>query len=404
MLSAELRTGRLHRATARLRKLSKCFWLIGATLVLVLLFSRQTARAQTDITKVCPSTGIEDRAGTFTPGGIILTTFDKSAIWVYNIDSGRRYPLPDTAPCGSNCNLSPDKTWITFFNDPTNTFNIMHLDGTGRALVSLNAAEVRWWNPTTYLIWTPAKQVYLQTIGTDEREYLDAHNVISVQPGGRYGLQVTPKDDFFERSLVNLQLRGLQGVSDNPVDLGADKAYFDAQSWSPDGQWLAYVAPVRMDGGQVSSEIFAIQPGDDAPTQWTHLTAAYGAERINGVAVGELSWSPDGKRIAFWMTPITGADVTANLGQAVIHILDVGTGAVTAYCGYSTSNQTPNPPRLVWSPDGTTLAFGGDVPGDSSGYHLLAMDVSSGAITSLSVGIVPVFGSPDVVAWGRLPG
>src|SRR4051812_447531 len=97
-------------------KVPKYVWLMMVTLAFALLFSRQTALAQAGITKVCPSTGIQDRGASFTPGGIILTAFDKSAIWVYNIDSGRRYPLPETAPCASNCNLSPDKTSITFFN------------------------------------------------------------------------------------------------------------------------------------------------------------------------------------------------------------------------------------------------------------------------------------------------
>ena len=377
-----------------------------AAVALALMLSAQAAQAQATITQVCPTSGVQARGASFEPGGIILTSFDKSAIWVYNIDNGRRYPLPDTAPCGSNCHLSPDAQWITFFNDPTNTFNIMRLDGTQRALVAENAAEVRWWNPSTYLIWTPGKQVYLQTIGSSDREYLDAQSVISVQPGGRYGVQVVPKEDSFERLLVNLELRGLQGVSDNPVDLGADESYFNAQSWSPDGQWLAFVAPVSAGEGEneVGGEIFAIRPGESAPTRWTHLTETYGAERINGVAVGELSWSPDGTRIAFWVSEITGADVTANVGSAMIHILDVTSGAIRAYCGFATTEQTPNPPRLAWSPDGTHLAFGGAIPDDASGYHLLAMDVGSGALTSLSVGLVPVFGSPDVVAWGNTPG
>lgn len=378
-------------------------WLLIAVLGVVLLFSGQITHAYDNITKVCPTTGIQPRATDFQPGGIILTSFDKSAIWVYNIDNGRRYPLPDTAPCSSNCHLSPDATWLTFFNDPTNTFNIMHVDGTQRSLVSENAAEVEWWDANTYLVWTPAKQAYLIPIAGGDREYLNVDSVISVQPGGRYGLEVQPKDDFFERWLVNLQLRGLDGISDDPVDLGADKAYFDAQSWSPDGKWLGYVAPVAVGSNQVGGEILGIKPGDTSPTQWTHLTSIYGAERINGVAVSDLSWSPDSSRIAFWVTEITGPDFTSNLGSSVIHILDVNTGELKVYCGFSTTEQTPNPPRLVWSPDSTYLAFGGAVPGDNKGYHLLAMDTASGAITSLTQGIYPVFGSPYVVAWGNQP-
>ena len=354
-----------------------------------------------NFSEVCPTTGITEVPAGFEPGGIILTAFDKTAIWVYNIDNGRRYPLPDTAPCGRNCHLSPDATWLTYFNDPTNTFNIMRLDGTQRALVAENAAEVAWWDDSTYLVWTPGKEAYLQAIGSEEREYLDVSGVASIQPGGRYGLVIEPHEDGFERSLVNLETRGTE-AEDEGVDLGTDTAYFNARAWAWDGSWLAYVSPMSVGDG-TGSEIFGIRPGDAEPTQWTRLSERYGAARINGVSVGELSWSPDSTQIAFWVTEITGGDATANLGNAAIHILDVNTGEVKAYCGYATSEQTPNPPRLVWSPDGTHVAFGGAVPNDARGYQLLVMDTATGEITSLSIGIVAALGSPDVIAWGNLP-
>lgn len=375
--------------------------IVIAVLCLVLVFSRQTARAGDRITNVCPGVGLQIHSGAFEPGGIILTTFDKNAIWAYNVDNGRRYPLPDTAPCGRNCHLSPDATWLTYFNDPTNTFNRMRLDGSERTLVVENAAEVSWWDASTYLIWTPGKQAYLQPVDSDEREYLNTAAVTSIQPGGRYGVLLEATTNGFRRWLVNLE--PFQAAND--VDLGADRAYFNAQAWSPDGQRLAYVAPVAVDSDntRVGGEIFAIHPGDTAPTRLTNLTFHYGAERINGVAVGELSWSPDGTRIAFWVTTITGVDETVNLGRAVVHILDVQSGEIKAYCAYSTDEQTPNPSRLVWSPDGTYLAFAGAIPNDNSGYHLLALHVETGVLTSLSVGVVAALGSPDVIAWGRLP-
>lgn len=358
-----------------------------------------TAQESTGVTNICPSTGVTEVASGFQPGGIILTAFDKTAIWVFNVDNGRRYPLPDTAPCGRNCHLSPDAAWLTYFNDPTNTFNIMRLDGTQRALVAENAAEVEWWNATTYLVWTPAKRAYLQAIGSDEREYLDVDGVSSIQPGGHYGVAVEPKDDGFESLLINLETRGTE--ASNPVLLGTDQAYFNARAWSSDGAWLAFVAPVTA-GERTSGELFGIRSGDAAPTRWTHLSEIYGAARINGVSVGELSWSPDDTRIAFWVTEITGADPTANVGNATIHIFNVATGEVSAYCAFTTPEQTPNPPRLVWSPDGTHLAFGGALPDDERGYQLLALDTASGALTSLSIGVVPALGSPDVIAWGSV--
>jgi hypothetical protein len=73
------------------------------------------------------------------------------------------------------------------------------------------------------------------------------------------------------------------------------------------------------------------------------------------------------------------------------------------YCGYSTTEHTPNPPRLIWSPDSTHLAFGGNVPADDKGYLLLALDTTTGIFTELSNGLFPALGTADPVAWGLRP-
>ena len=373
-------------------------------IVFILLFSA-SAHGQEALRQVCPTAAIEPVAANYNPDGIILTSFDRTAMWVYDIDSGRRYPLPETAPCSGNCRLSPDGRWITYFNNTINTFNKMHLDGTGRALVSEYASDVDWWADGTYLIWTPGHRAYLQAEGSTEREYLDVTGVISVQPGGHWGLLVEQNGVGFDRALIDLSLRNLVGVSDGRVELGEDFRYFNAQAWSPDGHWLAYVKPTVDDNETViANEIYAIAPGDHAPTQWTDLTSVYGAARINGLAVGELSWSPDSSHLAFWVAELTGADPEATVGNAVIHILDVNNGDLAVYCGYATTEHTPNPPRLVWSPDSTHIAFAGNVPGDERGYLLLALDTSSGVFTELSEGVYPALGTADVVAWGLPPG
>lgn len=372
------------------------------------------SRAQTPSTvPVCPAASAPTPAPVgFGPGGIILTSFDRSAMWVFNIDNGQRYPLPETTPCGRNCRLSPDGSWITYFNQLTNAFNRMRLDGTERALIVEYAADVGWWTNDTYLIWTPGGQAYLRTAGTDERRFLDVDNVIAVQPGGNYGVVVTYEDDRFYRALLDLQLRGMaiSGISDGRVMLGEDRAFFNALAWSPNGAYLAYVAPILdAEDAVTGSELYGITPGDAAPSQWTDITSGEGSSRINGLAVGELSWSPDSTRIAYWVMPLSappppGSDPAATpptAGDARIHILDVRTGEDRVYCTFSTPEHTPNPPRLVWSPDGTYVAFAGNIAGDDRSYLLLALDVTSGALSVLSEGVYPALGLPDVVAWGR---
>jgi WD40 repeat protein len=325
-------------------------------------------------------------------------------MWVYNINGNRRYPLPDTQPCGTNCRLSQDARWITYVDALTNTYAKMRLDGTQRTPLVDYAADVEWWSDDTLLVWTPGKEAYLRPENGTEREYLNVDSVTAVQPNGRWGIAIRQNGDDFERALINLETRDMSGIAGGYIDLGIDEPYFDAAVWSPDGRWLAYVAPGSFDASvnMAGGEIFGVSP-TDAPQQWTNLTGVYGAVRINGRAGGELSWSPDGTKIAFWVIELLGPNPEANTGNATIHILDVESREVRSYCGFTTNEHTPNPPRLKWSPDGTHLALGGNVPGDDRGYLLLALDTTTGIFTELSEGVYPALGGADPIAWGYGP-
>lgn len=374
--------------------------------IILLLSVAYELRAAYILVPICPPEGIQPKPANFQPGGIILAAFDRTSMWVYNIDSNRRYPLPETKPCGTNCRLSPDARWITYVDSLTDSYNKMRLDGTQRTPLIPYAADVEWWSLDTLLVWTPGKDAYLQLDGGTEREYLDVESVVSVQPGGRWGMLIEQQGDDFKRAVINLETRDLQGIAGGYIDLGIDKPYFDAASWSYDGQWLAYVNQGVYDANTntLGSEIYGVHPADTTePIQWTDLNSAYGAVRINGRANGELSWSPDNTHIAFWVIELLGPDPEANTGSAFIHVLDINTGEVRSYCGFSTTEHTPNPPRLIWSPDGTHLAFGGNIPGDDKGYLLLALNIETGIFTELSDGIYPALGGADPIAWGFGP-
>ena len=111
-----------------------------------------------------------------------------------------------------------------------------------------------------------------------------------------------------------------------------------------------------------------------------------------------------GNEIAFWLVDLGGFDPVESALTATLHIVDVNTGAVRKFCHFETAVNTPNPPRIVWSPDSTHIAFGADIPGDDKPNLLLAVDTQTGIFTILSEGIYPALGAPDVAAWGLPPG
>ncbi len=344
------------------------------------------------IPPVCPAVELASGRASDTPGGLILTAFDGSGIWAYDVGRGSRYPISDTLPCASGCRLSPDARELLYLYPGTNAFNRMRVDGSQRSMVADYAGQVEWWPDRRFLVYTPGHTIYIIDSATGEREDLPGRGVVSVQPGGQFALVLTSSAGQSVRALRDLAAPAGAPLGDLP--LAPVRPYYDASAWSPDGAWLAFAAPV----GAVSSELFGIQPDMLAPERLTNLTSQYGSVRINGQASGELSWSPDASRLAFWVTPLGEQTGDAPSGPAVIHVLDVASGELTPLCGYATVTTTPNPPRLIWSPGGTHLAFADDVPGSAKGT-LIVVDLATHEYRALTSGVAAVTGIPNLIAW-----
>lgn len=370
--------------------------LIALCALLVLMLS--AASAQDAVTEVCPADPIQPRPIQFPPGGLILTTFDRRNLWVVDVDGRRRYPLDGAVPCGSNCQLSPDARTISYLDGDERTYNVRGLDGTGERVIASGASDVFFWSNDTLLVWTPGQRAYL--VGPDQPRYdLDMAGAVSVQPGGFWALLLRYEDGVFNRLLLNTALRR---APDAPqIDLGPEARYANAAVWSPSGEYLAYAQPIS--GDDPTAELYLVSPTERTPTQLTDLTEQFGAQRIGGTSVNSLSWSPDSSRIAFWAAPLTDPSAPEQADPAQLYLHDLTSGETQRFCGYSTVDHTPNPPRLVWSPDGTHIAFAGDLEEDSRGNLLLALDTQTGIFYELSEGIYPALGAPNVLAWGLRP-
>lgn len=370
--------------------------------ILLMVLWAGTVSAQS-VVALCDSRGIAARTADFSPGGLILTYFDGSALWVYDIGRNTRYPLPDTVPCVSNCRMSPDGQWITYLNPQTQGYMKMHLDGTQRTPIMDSAADVLWAANSELLVWTPDHRAFLQPENGTllDRRYLPTRDVVSIM--GDWSIRVAQTPTGFARYLVNYYLAGQPGVTATPLYLSTDAPYFNAAAWSPDGLYLAFVQRAPAAASGIAGAELAVVPLATPTVRVLTNFSATQPVRIDGASPSSLAWSPDSTRVAYWVLPLNDADPSAVSGAAELHITDVSSGQTTRYCGYNTIEHTPNPPHLVWSPDGSHVAFGGNVEGDGRGYLLLALDVASGQFTELSDGIFPALDAPDVLAWGYAP-
>lgn len=110
--------------------------------------------------------------------------------------------------------------------------------------------------------------------------------------------------------------------------------------WAPGGSGFAVASDTGY-GTDSQDEIFLVSQ-DGGERQLTHLNNVASKTVIRG-----LTWSPDGKMLAFWLDYRPAPDSYETEQLAVV---DTTNGAVTLFC-FSSGSEQP-----VWSPDSQALA------------------------------------------------
>jgi Tol biopolymer transport system component len=192
--------------------------------------------------------------------------------------------------------------------------------------------------------------------------------------------------------VVDLQNGTLINVSNDAARID------DGAEWSPDGKRIAFAGnPCFIDGPgapQGGPCIFTMNADGSGKTNLTPEETRPDCASTYGVAhrSDQPTWSPDGARIAF-AGPLDTCKFSAGVGSIWVMNADgSGKADLTAEPGSSETQPT-------WSPDGTQIAFVGDVNRETG---IFTVPSSGGAFTRLTTGgdADPNWGVPAPPACG----
>ena len=173
-------------------------------------------------------------------------------------------------------------------------------------------------------------------------------------------------------------------------------------AWSPDGSRIAFAAadePARASGierhnrsFEIGNDDFLIQAAPEPTHIWLVNASGGEATRLTsgawslptsfppGPPASPLSWSADGRSIAFTRVP---SPHSGDFEGAQIHLLDVAARSVRAVTGQAKFEGHP-----VFSPDGSRIAFWRPAAGDRNDINQIYVAPASGGEGTSATGSI----------------
>ena len=156
--------------------------------------------------------------------------------------------------------------------------------------------------------------------------------------------------------------------------------------WSSDGEKIAMAPSLNMSGIRErwpAYDLYIVSRDGDVE-KITNLSDYY-----SWFYIGEFSWSPDGKYIAFWFSAWTEQPQTYDLiADQYLAIVDTKNYDLSIYCisGKPQGNGRVSPP--VWSPDGQQILIESPLPDEYS--QVLLLDLNRNVITIIGKDMTPI--------------
>jgi dipeptidyl aminopeptidase/acylaminoacyl peptidase len=291
--------------------------------------------------------------------------------------------------------------------------------------------RVRHWNRAAFIgivLLAPSALAAQRGLTPDQAAAMRALGTVQISPDGKLAVYALTVPDL-KQSTSNTDLWLVPTAGGDPIRLTTSPASDDQPQWSPDGKWIGFVSArdgkpqlfkISAFGGEAvkltdsksgvasfawspdGHRIAYVAPRDPTPDEekkqkekddalvvdqkftpmrlWLFdLAGSKATELVKGeYQIQDLQWSPNGREIAFVMTPTPRAD---DGRYSDILIADAETGQTRKLVDNPGPDAAPR-----WSPDGALIAF------ETKGAK------NAGVVQSKLVVVSPTGGTPRVLA------
>lgn len=170
----------------------------------------------------------------------------------------------------------------------------------------------------------------------------------------------------------------------------ADFAIIDVPNaiprWSPNGQEFAITLDLIEDDNTIKWPVYNLYTvsRDGDLKKIADLSKYY-----LWYSIGEYSWSPDGRYIAFWFSGwVEQPQSFFLIANQYFAIVDTKDKDISIYCIYGKPEGMGRVPAPVWSPDGSQILVESPLPDDHS--QVLLLDLNRKVIVEIGKDMTPI--------------